>query len=400
MEDKKEFLGQNQKKLFKLPKLKVLSKFKNFQKANGNKNILYIIIAVLILIITILLFIIFFTNSESDNYNDLLNPKLEDYIYMNSSEMDEPKDLFVYKGDSSEIKDKERIRICYCIDNNLVYPTLVSMTSALENNNNEKNVIVFYLFFPHNFDTNNIEIFESLRKKYLLKIYYFMIPPRFNNFRKWSYGTFTSYFKLFIPIVLPHIKRILYLDSDTLVYKDLYELFNLDFKDNYALGYPFHTVKMTDKWNSKIINYIHGGVLLLNLEKMIFDIKDVELMNFAFKNNNQLNYLDQDALNIVFYNKTGLLPLKYGIYLFGDITTYKKNIKPLLRIELDEKELIDALNEPSLIHFSGCYPNIWVNKFHNPFGDNSMCNKAHKDFYFYASKTEYDDVIRSKYLKT
>ena len=140
--------------------------------------------------------------------------------------------------------------------------------------------------------------------------------------------------------------------------------------------------------------------MLINLENLRRDNILPKIYNFLRKYNKELILLDQDAINIVFYNKTGLLPLKYGIYLFGDITTYKKNIKPLLRVELDEKELIDALNEPSLIHFSGCYPNIWTKNFHNPFGDNSMCNKAHKDFYFYASKTEYDAIIRSKYLKT
>ena len=255
----------------------------------------------------------------------------------------------------------------------------------------------FFIYFCHIISIKII--FESLRKKYLLKIHYFILPPRFNYLRKWSSGTFTIYFKLFIPIIIPHIQRILYLDADTLIYKDLYELFNLDFNDNYALGYPSHTVEVMDKWNKKIVNYIHGGVLLLNLQKMIIDKKDVELMSFGLKNNNQLDYLVQDALNIVFYNKTGLLPLKYGIYLFGDINTYQKSIKPLLRMVLNETELIEALNEPSLIHFAGCYPNIWTNKYNNTFGDINVCNKAHKDFYFYASKTDYSDIIRKKYLK-
>ena len=59
--------------------------------------------------------------------------------------MDEPKNLFLYKEDHTEIKDKNKIRICYCIDENLIYPTLVSMTSALENNDKDKNVIEFYI---------------------------------------------------------------------------------------------------------------------------------------------------------------------------------------------------------------------------------------------------------------
>ena len=83
-----------------------------------------------------------------------------------------------------------------------------------------------------------------------------MIPPRFNRLRKWTWGTATLYYKLYIPFILPHLKRILYLDGDTLVYKDLSELFNIDFQDNYALGYPFHRAHIMDKWGVKIVNYI------------------------------------------------------------------------------------------------------------------------------------------------
>ena len=68
------------------------------------------------------------------------------------------KSLFLYKEDHTEIKDKNKIRICYCIDGGLIYPTLVSMTSALENNDKEKNVIIFYLFVPHNFDKTKVEV--------------------------------------------------------------------------------------------------------------------------------------------------------------------------------------------------------------------------------------------------
>ena len=92
-----------------------------------------------------------------------LYPEPDDFLYYNTSELNEPKSLFALKEDHTEIKDKNKIRICYCIDSNLVYPTLVSMTSALENNNKEKNVIIFYLFVPHNFDkTKKLSRFFAL----------------------------------------------------------------------------------------------------------------------------------------------------------------------------------------------------------------------------------------------
>ncbi len=43
------------------------------------------------------------------------------------------------------------------------------MTSALENNNKEKNIIIFYLLTPGNFKQKNVEIFDSLKKKIFSK---------------------------------------------------------------------------------------------------------------------------------------------------------------------------------------------------------------------------------------
>ena len=398
MDDRKIFLGSNLKYISKTNS----KKFQNIKKLQHSKifvskKFLYIIIFVLLLLIIILLFVIYY--QKKNLYPIYKDP--EDFIYYNTSEMDEAKNLFIYREDHTEIKDKNKIRICYCIDSNLVYPTLVSMTSALENNDKEKNVIVFYLFLPHNFDKKRIEIFESLKKKYLVKIHYFLIPPRFNRQRKWTWGTATIYFKLYIPFVLPHLKRILYLDGDTLVYKDLLELFNLDFHDNYALGYPFHNVQMMDKWGVKLVNYINGGVILFNLEKIIRDNKDAELFDFTLKHNGRLYFLEQDGLNLVFYNHTGLLPLKYGIYLFGNITTYRNVVKKFLRVELNETELMEAIDNPSIVHFAGCFPKIWEKKkkYKTVFGDQSVCFKAHEDFYVYAKKTEYGEHIYKQYVK-
>jgi len=39
---------------------------------------------------------------------------------------------------------------------------------------------------------------------------------------------------------------------------------------------------------------------------------------------NKNHFLEQDTLNIIYKGKIGLLPLKYGIYLFGNIDQYIK----------------------------------------------------------------------------
>ena len=60
------------------------------------------------------------------------------------------------------------------------------------------------------------------------------------------------------------LERIIYLDADTLIFKDLLEMYNLPFNDNYALGYPFHDVHKIDKFVKNATYYINGGVILFS----------------------------------------------------------------------------------------------------------------------------------------
>jgi lipopolysaccharide biosynthesis glycosyltransferase len=41
--------------------------------------------------------------------------------------------------------------------------------------------------------------------------------------------------------MFPELERMIFLDGDTLIFKDISEMYNLPFNGNYVLGYPFHT---------------------------------------------------------------------------------------------------------------------------------------------------------------
>ena len=93
--------------------------------------------------------------------------------------------IFLYKEDKNIILNNINIiNICMALDNNIIYPTLVSMTSALENNNNKKNLLVYHLLLSDNFKKENIQIFESLKRNYPVKINYYIIPNIFASFKR------------------------------------------------------------------------------------------------------------------------------------------------------------------------------------------------------------------------
>ena len=187
-----------------------------------------LIILLLIIITTIqflVIFILINKNSKTDNNENKTKGR-----------------LFLYKEDANNTNEinKEKIQVAMSTDNNGIYTTLVSMVSALENNNKEKNILIYHLLLSHNFDMEKIDYFESLKEKYDFRINYYKIPNIFNKIRKWKY-TITVYYKLLLPLIFPDYERIIFLDSDTLIFKDISEMFNLPFNDNYVLGYPFHT---------------------------------------------------------------------------------------------------------------------------------------------------------------
>ena len=123
----------------------------------------------------------------------------------------------------------------------------------------------------------------------------------------------------------------------------------------------------------------------------------MELIKFTLDNNRNLWFLEQDSINIVFYEKVGILPLKYGIYMYGTVDSFEKSIQIRIRFKLNRTEVIEAIEDPSLVHFSCCNPKVWSKISFHDFKDHSVCQKYHNEFYFYANKTDYYALIVSSY---
>ena len=330
--------------------------------------------------------------------NNIENISSLDDIFQNLKNHDNSKQrLFQTRIDPITNK-KNQIHIAMATDNQFIYPNLVSMTSALENNNKEKNIIVYHLLFSHDFDIENYKIFDSLKKRYDFSLNYYIIPNLFKDYKRWMGGTHTVYYKILLPLLFHDLERIIYLDADTLIFKDLYEMYNLPFNGNYVLGYPFHDSYMIDKYVKNAIYYINGGVILFNNKLIRQDNKDLELFKFTKEKSHELWFLEQDSINVVFHEKVGILPLKYGIYMYGTIDSFEKSIQKTVRFKLNRNEIIEAIKDPSLVHFSCCNPKVWFKNSRNVFGVDEICQRFHDEFYSYAKKTDYYDKIYSQYM--
>ena len=213
--------------------------------------------------------------------------------------------MFLYQEDEKmNLKNKKLIiNICMALDNNIIYQTLVSMTSALENNNNEKNILAYNLLLSDDFKKENIKVFESLKRNYPVIINYYVIPNFFGKLKTWRHGTHCHYHKIIIPILFPYLERVLYLDSDTLIFQDLSKMYNLNFNHNFVLGPQAHDKYIMNKFKIKLKVLVNVGVILFNIKKIRKYNKDIELLYFIMKNNKKLRYPEQDSMNIQYIPK-------------------------------------------------------------------------------------------------
>ena len=280
------------------------------------------------------------------------------------------------------------INVCMTLDNNIIYPALVSMTSALYNNNNKMNLLTYYLLLSEDFKKENIEKFESLKRNYPVIINYYIIPNIFSSLKSWTHGTYCHYYKIIIPTLFPKLERMLYLDTDTLIFKDLSKMYNLDFNDNYIIGAQATDKYIVKKFNAKIKLYINAGVILFNIKKIRKHNKDIELLYYTMKNYKKYKYPEQDSINIniIFNPLVGIFPYEWGLRIIDTLDTYKKYLEPAYNQKYPINEIINAILNPGLVHLIYCFPKIYYRITKYRFEDDSICYKYQKLFYFYAKK--------------
>ena len=285
------------------------------------------------------------------------------------------------------------IHICMSLNNKYIYPILVSMESILSNSNKEKTFISFHLLCSPDITEITISLLKSLMKHY--SNFELIIYGMGNNFfyRNDKRLSQVTYYRLFIPIII-NVEKIIYLDGDTLTLKDLTEMYNTPFNDNYILGILGIQAGGLDYLGIQSKIYINVGVILLNLKKIRKDNKTPLFLKMA-KSKVILKHNDNTILNYVLYPKIGKLPTKFGIWNFGnkkDIEKYSNR----LRIKINITEYEEALKDPGIIHNVLCWPKIWsIKSTYNRkattcnIREKCKCTKYHNLWHFYARRTDY-----------
>ena len=217
----------------------------------------------------------------------------------------------------SSKKEDNKIYIAMSLDNNYIYPTIVSITSIMENSSKE-NKYIFYIMHPDEFSEINKKKLKSIEKKYnyICIINFLNMGNKYQglNLKKETPTdilTTPAYYRLSLSDLLPKVDKIIWLDGDTLTLIDLKEMFDLNMENYYYKGYHVWSRQCIDKF---VDNYICSGVLLINLKELRENNITRKFNEFIQNHKDELEYHDETVINYICGEKNGILPPKYGTF--------------------------------------------------------------------------------------
>lgn len=197
----------------------------------------------------------------------------------------------------------------------------------------------------------------SIAEQYNRKIFIINVPklnvPQSIISARWPISAFT---RLYAGTLLPtSIKRILYLDCDTIISGNIASLEDAEFNGNVILGVKDCISKRYKKnigLSSESV-YINAGVLLINLTELRKIDVSMRIDAFMKEYVKLISYADQDILNGIFQNKIGVLLPEYNVMTINVVNSYDE-VCVLRRPTMFYTKLdFERANEsPLIIHYT------------------------------------------------
>lgn len=213
-------------------------------------------------------------------------------------------------------KISEKVSIALCIDENLVEHVGVLLYSISVNTSSFVDVYIIH----DNLSYSSLEKLTELDKSFpTIKINIIKIPDNIQNqLNKISLEgnklPVTSCYRFILADLLPSLDRIIYLDVDTLVLRDLTELWRTDLEGKFigVVKDALINLNVAQKIVSERKSYFNSGMLLMDLN--LFRKYDIcnDLVDFAIDVAEYCEYGDQDILNYYFIDGYKLLDIKWN----------------------------------------------------------------------------------------
>lgn len=237
--------------------------------------------------------------------------------------------------------NKKIIPIFFATDDNYAPYLGVTIKSLIDNTSAKNDYIIHILYLNlssvyqkkiSDLSKPNVKInFEHI-DEYTSYVEKFKLPEN-------SILTIATYFRLLIPLMFPHYKKLIYADCDIIFLSDIAELFDQDPKDNYFsavqdvtilqsqffVDYITKELKITDAKK-----YFNAGILVFNNEKIVKE----KFIDKCFQSIETIGIplvADQDILNKTAAGKIKMCSFSFNFQwhaLFPWLETHS-NLQPL-----------------------------------------------------------------------
>jgi lipopolysaccharide biosynthesis glycosyltransferase len=160
-----------------------------------------------------------------------------------------------------------------------------------------------------------------------------------------------TWYRIFLPELLPDVDRLLYLDVDLVVVDSLAPLWAIDLSGHWVgavtnVFQPNHLHRPAALGLAGPEVYFNAGVLLMNLAEMRRDRRTGALLRYGIANADKLEWRDQDALNVVLGERRLALHPRWNC--MNSFFLFKRNARVFGR-----RALRQALRDPAIRHFEG-----------------------------------------------
>lgn len=230
---------------------------------------------------------------------------------------------------------KTNIPIFYACDDAFVKYTIVSIQSIIEHSSAENHYDIYIL---------NTDISDDMKghlsklKRENVSITFIDVTEHLNaiipELPIRDYYSTTTYFRLFIAEMFPHFDKAIYIDSDTVVLRDIAGLYNHDVTNYFVGAVHEQAMIQVDEFGTYVEEvagisrheYFNAGILLINCEAF----RAHSVLKQFIKLLHEYNFIvvqDQDYLNVICHQKVLWVDQGWNTEVFGELPVAEKDIK-------------------------------------------------------------------------
>lgn len=237
-----------------------------------------------------------------------------------------------------------------------------SIISLYENNKHVEEINLFII--NNGIGKKNKENIMLIAQKYKRKITFVecvdieKLSGTKINVGRWHISTF---YRLFLGSILPsNVEKVIYIDCDTIVRQSLAEVWKMNMNGMWVMGVDDcrSALYRIDIGLHKNNIYINNGFLLIDLKAWRKNNIEKKYLDFIYRYNGDITYMDQGVLNGVLgkLKKVGLLPLKYNAqtvfydFNYEQIDKYRKPIFAYPR-----ENFKNDIKNPIIVHYTTCF---------------------------------------------